>query len=252
MYLTPRLAEQEIIRLYQDQDYFISSVSGQGYDEYLDVRQNWIKTFRLRLRQIGRYKPSGRVLDVGCGPGFFLEAALEMGYDAFGLDPSDYIVQRAQDELGQRIYKGTLETVDFDPQSFDLIVAFDTFEHIYHPLLWLETVHRLLKPEGVLAITTPNPESLLSRLSGKGWVSFKIPEHVFYWSPKTIQVALEKNFQLLEILRAGQYATLGFLFRRVFKLSEVGGLMQLVIERLNRISIYANNGSMTVVAKKRS
>lgn len=128
MYLTPRLAEKEIIRLYRDQDYFISSVSGQGYDEYLDVRQNWIKTFRLRLRQIGRYKPSGRVLDVGCGPGFFLEAALEMGYDAFGLDPSDYIVQRAQDELGQRIYKGTLETVDFDPQLFDLIVVFDTFE----------------------------------------------------------------------------------------------------------------------------
>jgi 2-polyprenyl-3-methyl-5-hydroxy-6-metoxy-1,4-benzoquinol methylase len=251
-YLSPRLTESAILKLYKDEAYYNSEISGQGYDEYLDIGHNWEKTFTLRLKQIAPYKSTGKVLDVGCGPGYFLNAAKKMGFDAYGLDPSDYIVAQASKTWGDRIQLGTIDTASYQPVSFDLIVAFDTFEHIYDPRKFVGAIHRLLKPSGILAITTPDPTSILAKISGSNWVSFKIPEHVFYWSPQTIRRLLEEEYEVLELHRAGQYATLGFLFRRLFRLpNNPGRFMNAVIKFLNHFSIYSDNGSLTAIARKK-
>lgn len=251
-YLSPRLTESAILKLYKDEAYYNSNVSGQGYDEYLDIGHNWEKTFSLRLGQIAPYKSSGKVLDIGCGPGYFLTAAKKMGFDVYGLDPSDYIVEQARKTWGDRIQLGTIETASYELEYFDLIVAFDTFEHIYDPKKFVSTVHRLLKSGGIFAIATPDPTSTLAKISGKNWVSFKIPEHVFYWSPETIRRLLNKQYNVLEVRTAGQYATLGFLFRRLFRLpNNTGKFLKLVTGVLNRFSIYTNNGSLTAIAQKK-
>ena len=252
VFLSPRLTEEAILKLYSDEEYYVSEVAGQGYDEYLEVQHNWVKTFTRRLNQIAKYQKPGRALDIGCGPGFFLEAAQAKGYDVFGLDPSDYIVKVAGEKFGERIQKGLIESADYPAEHFDLVVAFDTFEHVYHPLEWLEAARRALKPGGLLAITTPDPNSLMAKISGQKWVSFKLPEHVFYWSPNTIRRAFGDKWEIMEFNRAGQYATLGFLFRRLFRLSSnPRGLLKWTLDLLNKISIYSDNGSMTVIARKR-
>lgn len=251
-YLSPRLTQEAILKLYKDEAYYNSNVAGQGYDEYLEISENWEKTFTRRLKQIAPYKSSGRALDIGCGPGYFLSAAQKMGFDVYGLDPSDYIVEMAKKAWGERVQLGLIESANYEPESFDLIVAFDTFEHIYDPNKFLQAIHSFLKPGGVLAITTPDPTSTLSKISGKNWVSYKLPEHVFYWSPETIRRVLKKDFEVLEIRSAGQYATLGFLFRRVFRLSgNPGKLISAIINFLNRFSIYSDNGSLTAIARKK-
>jgi 2-polyprenyl-3-methyl-5-hydroxy-6-metoxy-1,4-benzoquinol methylase len=252
-YLSPRLTQEAILKLYKDEAYYNSNISGQGYDEYLEISDNWVKTFTLRLKQIAPYKSTGKVLDIGCGPGYFLSAAQKLGFDVHGLDPSDYIVEMAQKTWGSRVKLGLIESADYPPETFDLVVAFDTFEHIYDPKKFLAAIHKVLKKDGVLAITTPDPTSALAKVSGKNWVSFKLPEHVFYWSPETIRRILEENFEVLEIRTAGQYATLGFLFRRLFRLkNEPGKFISAMIKFLNRFSIYSDNGSLTVIAKKKS
>ena len=251
IFLSPRLTEPAILRLYSDQDYYVSEVAGQGYDEYLEVRHNWVRTFTRRLEQISRYQKPGKVLDIGCGPGFFLEAAQARGYDVYGLDPSDYIVKVAEKKFGGRIQKGLIESANYPADEFDLVTAFDTFEHVYRPLEWLKAVHRVLKSGGLLAITTPDPSSLLAKISGRNWVSFKLPEHVFYWSPATIRRVLTDDWSILEINRAGQYATLGFLFRRLLRLSSnPRGIIKWKLNLLKKFSIYSDNGSMTVIARK--
>lgn len=251
VFLSPRLTESAILKLYSDEEYYVSEVAGRGYDEYLEVRHNWIRTFTRRLEQIARYQSPGKVLDIGCGPGFFLEAAQAKGYDVYGLDPSDYIVNVARKKFGDRIQHGVIETANYPADEFDLVVAFDTFEHIYRPLEWLAAVRRVLKPGGLLAITTPDPTSLLARVSGRSWVSFKLPEHVFYWSSAPIRRALTDGWDVLEVTRAGQYATLGFLFRRLFRISSnPRGIIKWKLDLLNKFSVYSDNGSMTVIARK--
>ena len=251
-YLSPRLTQEAILKLYKDEAYYNSNISGQGYDEYMEISDNWVKTFTRRLKQVAPYKSSGKALDIGCGPGYFLTAAQKLGFDVYGLDPSDYIVAQAQKTWGDKVQLGLIESADYAPESFDLVVAFDTFEHIYDPKKFLSAIHKVLKPGGVLAITTPNPTSLLSKISGKNWVSYKLPEHVFYWSPETIRKILATDFDVLEVRTAGQYATLGFLFRRVFRLgNNPGAFLNGVIKFLNNFSIYADNGSLTAIARKK-
>jgi SAM-dependent methyltransferase len=251
VFLSPRLTESAILKLYSDEEYYVSEVSGQGYDEYLEVRHNWIKTFTRRLNQIAKYQKPGKALDIGCGPGFFLEAAQAKGYDVHGLDPSDYIVKVARKKFGDRIRHGVIETANYPADEFDLVVAFDTFEHVYHPLEWITAARRVLKTGGLLAITTPDPTSLLAKISGKKWVSFKLPEHVFYWSPDTIRRVLAEGWEVLEIRPAGQYASLSFLLRRLFRLpSNPRGLLKSLLDSLGKINIYSDNGSMTVIARK--
>lgn len=251
-FLSPRLTRASVHGLYQEETYYRSTTLGRGYDQYLGVKENWRKTFARRLRAIQKYQPSGRVLDVGCGPGFFLEVAAEMGYEPWGVDPSTYIVRVAQAQFGQHILEGTIETVDLPLGSFHIIGVFDTFEHIYDPLAFLDRASELLTENGILAITTPNTASALARISGKRWVSLKIPEHVFYWSPKTITRAMSDRFEIMEIRRAGQYATLGFLFARLFGLRlDSHGRMRAVLDLLHRVSIYSDNGSLTVIAAKK-
>ena len=252
VFLSPRLTESAILKLYSDQEYYVSEVSGQGYDEYLEVQHNWVRTFSRRLNQIAKYQKPGKVLDIGCGPGFFLEAAQAKGYDAFGLDPSDYIVKVAGEKFGDHIQKDVIETADYPADHFDLVVAFDTFEHVYHPLEWLAATRRVLKTGGLLTITTPDPTSLLAKASGKNWVSFKLPEHVFYWSPATIRRVLTDGWEILEIKPAGQYASLSFLFRRLLRLSSnPRGILKWKLDLLKKFSIYSDNGSMTVIARKK-
>jgi len=251
-YLSPRLTQEAILKLYKDEAYYNSNISGQGYDEYMEISDNWVKTFTLRLKQVAPYKSSGKALDIGCGPGYFLTAAQKLGFDVYGLDPSDYIVSQAQKTWGDRVQLGLIESASYAPESFDLVVAFDTFEHIYDPKQFLSAIHKVLKPGGVLAITTPDPTSTLSKISGKNWVSYKLPEHVFYWSPETIRKVLADEYEVLEVRTAGQYATLGFLFRRVFRLSNnPGAFLNGIIKFLNNFSIYSDNGSLTAIARKK-
>ena len=251
-FLSPRLTERRILQLYQDAAYYDSAVAGRGYDEYLAVRENWLRTFDARLRAVARHKPAGRALDVGCGPGFFLEAAARRGYEAWGLDPSAYAVDLARRRHADRVLEGVLETAPFPPGHFDLVTAFDAFEHVYRPVRFLEAAHALLAPGGVLVITTPDPTSLLARACGRHWVSFKIPEHVYYWAPRTIRRALEPHFEVLEITGAGQYATGAFLLRRLLGLGpQAPLLLRPLLGALGRLSVYANNGSLTVIARRR-
>ena len=105
----------------------------------------------------------------------------------------------------------------------------------------------------ILALTTPDPTSLLARLSGRSWVSFKIPEHVYYWSPATIRRVLTPAFEVRELTSAGQYATAGFLLRRLLRLGpRPPAVLSGPLAALNRVSLYTNNGSLTVIAAKRT
>lgn len=132
--------------------------------------------------------PGGKVLEIGCGTGEFLDHALRAGYDVYGMDTSPEAVREAGRLAGdERVFCGLLEDLPPDLGSFDLIAGFHVLEHVPDPVAFAREVLELLAPGGLLYLCVPNARGLVSRLRGRG---FYIETHVSHFSATSLEGAL--------------------------------------------------------------
>ncbi len=252
-YLTPRVHESDVARLYDAEEYWERGSSKSGYSSYSSMEPLLVRTFVRRLSPLPPRGAGARLLDVGCGPGAGLEAARALGYEAWGLDVSSAAVSVASSRNPDRVRLGTLSDRLFPRGFFDVITLFDVIEHIYDPRRLAVDLAWHLAPEGRIAVATPNVESLLARVTGRRWVSYKIPEHVSYFSPRTLAAALAPGFEIESVSSCGQYVSLGFLLARIGDALPVGGGLLRAASRVlrpGRPALYANSGSMFVTARR--
>jgi SAM-dependent methyltransferase len=154
--------------------------------------------FRAALHTIQQAFPAGgSVLDLGCASGGFL-AALGARWKRYGLDLSELMVRRAAARGGIVVRRADVFSAQFDAASFDVVTAFDVLEHLPQPLEFLSEVRRILKPEGMLLVGTGDAGALCARLAGSRWTYFAIPEHISFFSTRS----LERAFRLAGFRRS--------------------------------------------------
>ncbi|EJO69938.1 putative methionine biosynthesis protein MetW [Leptospira kirschneri str. 200803703] len=103
--------------------------------------------------------PSGKILDVGCGLGFFVKRIVDQkpNWEAIGYEISEKAVQFAKDKNGlKNVFSGIVQNSGIQKGSLDIITLWDVIEHIPKPHSLLEYLHSLLKPGGILFLQTPN------------------------------------------------------------------------------------------------
>jgi 2-polyprenyl-3-methyl-5-hydroxy-6-metoxy-1,4-benzoquinol methylase len=252
-YLSPRARESDVAQLYGELEYWERGGAEGGYSSYSAMEPLLVRTFVRRLSLLAPRTAGARLLDVGCGPGAGVEAALALGYEAWGLDVSAAAVAVASRRHPERIRLGALSDRLFPQGSFDVITLFDVIEHVYDPRRLAVDLAWHLAPHGRVLIATPNVESVLARLTGRRWVSYKIPEHVSYFSPRTLAAALSPRLEVERVSSCGQYVSLGFLLARIGDALPVGGRLLRAASRFlgpGRAALYANSGSMLVTARR--
>lgn len=258
-YVSPRLSQEALKDLYS-RDYFQSTSSvTAGYDDYLKDRENLIKTARKKLKLIKRYKEGGSLLDIGCAVGFFLKVCQDEGFEVMGVELSPFAAHYAKESLGLRVLVGQLLDLSLPSESFDVITMWDVIEHLPDPLTELREIERLLRPEGILVIMTPNIASLVAKIAGKRWLLYMKPqEHLYYFSPTTLKAMLRKaGFEVVKVFtfgKGGKHCSLLFIFRR---LKEYSRMLFTPFYRLSertplgRWSLYVDMGdNMVAVARK--
>lgn len=129
--------------------------------------------YRSMARLIRRAQPSPRVIvDVGCGVGFLSKrlASLPGAPLIVGADRAAEALVVARDTVrgcgNVRLCRGDAQALPLSSNSADVVAAFDVIEHLAEPELFLAEAHRVLRPGGVLILSTPNPQSLGARLKG--------------------------------------------------------------------------------------
>jgi SAM-dependent methyltransferase len=217
-YLSPQPTGSELTGIY-DEAYYVSVDSRErGYDGYVTEAENWRRTFRDRLRDLPA-KP-GRLLDVGAATGFFVEQARATGWDAIGIEPSEWAAAYARDEVGVDVRTGTLESMEFLDGAFDVVTMWEVIEHLPDPRTTLAEARRLLRPGGRLVLSTPDAGSLAARASGRRWLGWrKVPEHVFFFDRANLDRLLsEAGFRPVRHRYASLTVSAGFALERAMSL----------------------------------
>ncbi len=221
IYVNPRLKEKELHKIYNKKYYKNSSFetyepSIYGYTEYLKEKKFIVATFQKRLEQIQKFSKVGRLLDIGCAFGFFLEPARKNGWDVQGLEISEIAYNHSKNKLKLPVLNKTLEEAKFKSNSFDVVTMFDVIEHLSDPKKALKEVRRILKPNGLIVITTPDIGSVAAKILGKNWEEVKrVREHIYFFSKDTLKSMLESlSFKVLRIESAGRYFSVEYAIKR--------------------------------------
>lgn len=180
----------ELSLLYSSE--YFEGVANVGYHH--DVLGNVEKQTKKAKRKLSRLKrllPEGRVLDVGCGPGFFLNEA-SLSYRVVGCDWSQTTADYARAQFGLEInVEDFLKFQDSSP--YDAITMFSYLEHTLDPRENLVKANDLLKEGGVLILALPNISGIVRHIMGQGWRGFELPEHLHFFNEKNLKRLLRET-----------------------------------------------------------
>ena len=186
----PQPSDDELARIYGD-DYFLGEKNEVGQTAIDELKQG---TANLYLDLLERYrgKEGGRLLEIGCGQGDFLVRAAARSFTVTGIEYSEHACEIARRKLqnspGSVVVRGEISSI-LDEGQYDICACSDVIEHVRDPRLFLEQIHRLLRPNGVVFIATPTLDSWSARLLKNRWMEFKA-EHLFYFKAATLQTLL--------------------------------------------------------------
>ena len=104
----------------------------------------------MKVRWLARWRPGGRLLEVGCGEGHFLAAAAAHGYSVAGIEPNSERARRASTRLGIKVDSIRIEEFLVESRAYDVVYHCDLLSHFDDPDLALRRMAELLRPKGVL------------------------------------------------------------------------------------------------------
>ena len=214
------LTRHELEQIYGE-EYFSSEV----FHDYVAEREVRVEAGRAAAGTLSRLIPAGRLLDVGCAAGFFLEAA-SAHYHVTGVELSPFASAYARETLGLRVLTGDVTDGLVDGEQFDVVTVWNTIEHMADPLGALTAIARVTRPGAVLALSTGDVTGPLARFDLPHWNLMAPPYHLFFFSPKTIDLALARSgFALRRVVYDGVVADRGPLASNTARLAAtVAGL----------------------------
>lgn len=157
-------------------------------DDEPSLIRRWDRRYGMlkRARAIERYQPGGRLLDVGCATGNFLNEMASRGvWQVEGVEPNDEVATYARDRFGLTVHGGRLTGVQLKAESFDVVTMWNVLEHLHDPMRNLQAVQRILRPGGLFVFSIPNLEGFDARLFGRFWMGWELPRHLYQF-PRSV------------------------------------------------------------------
>ena len=178
---------------YKSEDYISHTNTSKGLINrlYQSVRKRTLaKKRRLLQRVTGMGK--GHLLDVGSGTGAFVSEMTLHGWYTTGLEPDEGARQ-----VAKQLYNVKLEDADqfyqLAPESFDAITLWHVLEHVHELSAYVQQLKSLLKEKGRLFIAVPNYTSKDAAIYKECWAAYDVPRHLYHFSPRSMQVLMEKH-----------------------------------------------------------
>jgi len=172
--------------------------SSYSYNREAVLSPVTVKSYNLLLDEFEKYRKTNKILDMGCGRGWFLLEAKKRGWEVYGTEFSKKAVEICTNN------GIVMEKEKFDCDDFDIITLFEVIEHINNPNEILSSIYIMLRKEGLFYCTTPNFNSLLRYYLKADYNIIGYPEHLSYYTKSTLnKVARNNAFKPFKFLSTG-------------------------------------------------
>lgn len=186
--LDPHPTKEELATLYS-REYFATQYD-EGVEPESPEFKKWLSLLEHRVRFFRAKKRAGKLLDIGCGNGYFLALCRSTGYEVQGIDISKWASKYATQRLGLSITTGEIDDVNLPAHYFDIITMWHTLEHTPNPRHVMLKVKNWLKEDGILVVEVPNYEGTDARRYWKDWIGWQFPFHFYHFTPQTLKQLL--------------------------------------------------------------
>lgn len=181
-----------------------------GYTDYEEDKKAMETVFLNYLEEISKLTAGRNIIDVGAATGYFLDLARRSGWKTNGVEISVYAA-KIVGEKGHKIFLGSLEKLNI-AEKYDVVTMWDVLEHLVSPKEYLKSIYNILNSEGLLVINTVDRSSFWAKILGKRWQAIVPPEHLFYYSPKSLSKLLEQTgFKIIKQAKIGKKFTLPYI-----------------------------------------
>lgn len=189
-YTYPQLSKEEIAIYYPDN--FICYTPSINHEGNIIKRFDKQRGVSKRRRHIQRYfQRKGKILDIGCATGNFLNEMKKYGWECYGVEPNFKSATHARDLYGIQVTSGYFEDIHFPNNYFDVVTLWDVLEHTQEPQKIVKEIFRILKPDGFLFLSLPNSNAFERFVFGKFWLGWDVPRHYVTFNNHNVKSVLK-------------------------------------------------------------
>jgi 2-polyprenyl-3-methyl-5-hydroxy-6-metoxy-1,4-benzoquinol methylase len=200
IFTNPRPEPERLGAYYKTEDYVSHSDTKAGLVNkvYHYIRK---KNFKKKYKLIQKFSGTdGKLLDVGCATGGFLNFFKERGWEVSGIEPDADARTFTQKNYGIEVNDEAFLN-NLPAKSFDVITMWHVLEHVPHPVERLKILHEILKDDGLLVIAIPNPGSYDAQKYKEFWAGYDVPRHLLHFKQEVALKFFDQNqFDCIEVV----------------------------------------------------
>jgi 2-polyprenyl-3-methyl-5-hydroxy-6-metoxy-1,4-benzoquinol methylase len=197
VYLNPRPSQTQLSAYYPQEYEAFDLTTNEGR---LSTQGDIEKISNMQLALVQKFiSTRGRILDIGCATGNFINNAKDKGWEVTGIEFVEQAAETARQRYGLDVKHGSIETVNLQQGYFDVITLWDVLEHLPSPTTALDKCYQLLRPGGIVAFSIPNLDSFDRFLFKQSWIGWDVPRHLHLFSRTTLEHLLKAaGFDLID------------------------------------------------------
>jgi len=243
IFSSPILEQAKIISLYK-----------KSSCNYKDQIPYAIKTYLKIFKRIGSFLPKKtRVLEVGCGNGFFLNSLKKQGFDnVYGIEPSSEMVSKTDKNIRLNIKTDIFRKNQFSKDYFDAICCFHTLDHMIDPNEFINESYKILKKGGYAIVVVHDTNGLSVKLFGERSPIFDL-EHIYLFNKKTLkEIFMRHRFEVMDVFNVVNTYPFSYWIR----MSGIPLVLKKIIDKilkvsnLSKVNLSLAGGNICIIARK--
>jgi len=184
--------EADIAPYYQSEDYISHSDTSKGL---INTIYHWVRKIMLnrKYRLIKRENPNKKLLDIGCGTGYFLDYMQKKNYEVYGVEKEKNAREFAINNFNIPVTSPDNFLSQKQNKQYDIITYWHVLEHIQNFNEYLKSTHNKLNKDGILIIALPNHKSYDAKYYKQYWAGYDVPRHLWHFEPDTLKKLIKNH-----------------------------------------------------------